>query len=173
MPEVVITRLGAQGDGVAETAEGPVHIAGTLPGERVEAEIAGTRGRLGRIVSASAERMLPACRHFGSCGGCKLQHMAPPAYLAFKRAAVARALAQRGIDMEPQPVIAIPPASRRRVTLSARRTRKSVVLGFHGLSSAEIVPVEHCPIAVPRIDEALEGLRALVAPLLTNRKSVV
>ena len=31
------------------------------------------------------ETFSPACRHFGVCGGCSLQHMAPDAYRDWKR----------------------------------------------------------------------------------------
>ena len=41
-----IARLGAQGDGIADTPAGPVFIGRCLPGERIVAEVRGDRGRL-------------------------------------------------------------------------------------------------------------------------------
>ncbi|MEM9765235.1 MAG: RNA methyltransferase, partial [Pseudomonadota bacterium] len=73
--EVVIEALGAQGDGVAEG--GALFVPGTLPGERVRvAPLPGgegpARATLLEVVAAAPERQTPACRHFGSCGGCAL-----------------------------------------------------------------------------------------------------
>src|SRR5262245_47573756 len=80
--EVEIARLGAQGDGIADTAAGPRYVPFALPGERVEA---GAEG-LPRLVSRpSADRTAPLCRHFGACGGCVAQHMGDRLYADWKR----------------------------------------------------------------------------------------
>ena len=68
-----IIRLGHQGDGIAE---GPVFAARTLPGEVVSGVQDGDRLEDVRIVTPSAFRVSPPCRHFKSCGGCQLQHAA-------------------------------------------------------------------------------------------------
>jgi 23S rRNA (uracil1939-C5)-methyltransferase len=72
--EYDIVRLGAQGDGVAETAEGSRFVPFALPGERVR--LSGTAAP--EVLVASAERAAPVCRHFGTCGGCAAQHMSAP-----------------------------------------------------------------------------------------------
>src|SRR5579859_3240066 len=95
--ELVIERLGAQGDGVAE---GPVYIAGVLPGERVRVGIDGERPELVEVVSPSPERADPPCPHFGDCGGCSLQHWAPAPYLIWKAAQIRHELARVGIETE-------------------------------------------------------------------------
>ena len=51
-----------------------------LPGETVEAVIEKEKkdyltASLKRIVESSADRIEPACRYFGSCGGCNYQHI--------------------------------------------------------------------------------------------------
>jgi len=85
-----IARLGAQGDGVADTATGPVFVPYVLPGERVQAEVRGERARLVAVLSPSPNRIAPVCRHFTHCGGCALQHVERGTYLAWKRDGVAR-----------------------------------------------------------------------------------
>lgn len=82
---LTIARLGAQGDGIADTPAGPVYVPFALPGERVEVAREGDRARLLSVEESSADRIEPACRHFGTCGGCSLQHLAPGPYLEWKR----------------------------------------------------------------------------------------
>ena len=61
--ELDIARLGAQGDGIAETNNGPRYVAFALPGERVR--LAGN-GMPEIISTASSDRAAPVCRHFGT-----------------------------------------------------------------------------------------------------------
>ncbi|MGB0087407.1 MAG: TRAM domain-containing protein, partial [Rhodomicrobiaceae bacterium] len=73
--ELAITRLGSQGDGIAETEAGPVYVPFALPGEVVIAQIDGDRGRIIESLQRAPDRTAAACRHFGICGGCALQHL--------------------------------------------------------------------------------------------------
>ena len=168
--ELTIDRLGAQGDGVADTASGPAFVPFTLPGERVEATEAGRRFRLDAVLTSSPQRQTPPCPHFGTCGGCDLQHADDALYTAFKRDVVVDALARVGLDTEIAPLVTCPPASRRRVALSAVGAGKSVHLGFNAAHSDQIVPIEVCPIALPAIQRALPALQRLTA-LLADRRT--
>ncbi|MGE0501574.1 MAG: class I SAM-dependent RNA methyltransferase [Rhizobiaceae bacterium] len=158
-----IDRLGAQGDGIAETPGGPVYVPFTLPGETVELDRSGGRTRPVSILEASTDRVPPPCRHFGDCGGCSLQHMEAAAYLAFKRERVVEALRSRGIDTPVEPTVACRPATRRRVVLSARRVESAMVLGFNRAMSHDVVDLLECRVAKPAIEAALPLLRDLVA----------
>ena len=82
-----ITRLGHQGDGIAD---GPVYAARTLPGEEVSGILDGTRLTDVRIETPSDWRVAAPCRHFKSCGGCQLQH-AEAKFLAHWKQDVVRA----------------------------------------------------------------------------------
>ena len=168
--ELTIDRLGAQGDGVADTATGTAFVPFTLPGERVEATEAGRRFRLDAVLAPSPQRQTPPCPHFGTCGGCDLQHADDALYTAFKRDVVVDALARAGLETEIAPLVACPPASRRRVALSAVGAGKSVHLGFNAAHSDQIVPIEVCPIALPAIQRALPALQRLAA-LLADRRT--
>lgn len=155
---VTISDLGHGGDGIAETDNGRIYVPYTLPGDIVEIEPGTTRGRLTRVVEASNQRTQPVCRHFGSCGGCALQHMERTAYLAWKRRIVVNSFAQRGIDAEVEPIVAIPANSRRRAVFSALRTASGVVFGFHRKGANDIIKVEECPVLVPAILDKLATL---------------
>ena len=89
---LTIETVGAQGDGRARENGVWVNVPFTLAGETVRVEGTGERLTLLEVLEASPDRAAPACRHFGTCGGCTLQHMAPAPYAAFKRDLIVRAL---------------------------------------------------------------------------------
>lgn len=162
MADVVeITGLGRAGDGIAESATDRLYVPLTLPGETVEVERHGNHGRATTIISASPDRVTPICSHFGSCGGCALQHMAQPAYLSWKRQVVADCFKQRGIPADVEPVVPIARHSRRRATFSAIRTARGMVLGFHQRATNRIVAIEECPVLAPAITDKLGWLADL------------
>jgi 23S rRNA (uracil1939-C5)-methyltransferase len=163
--ELAIRRLGASGDGVAD---GPVYVAGALPGERVRAKRTGKeRARLVDVIDASPARVEPPCAHFGSCGGCAVQHLASDAYAEWKTGLVRAALASRGLDGVPvEPLVRIAPATRRRAEFAARRTREGIELGFHEAGGEAIVDIAGCRILVPALAALLPPLRKFLAEAL-------
>ena len=162
---LTIKELGAQGDGIAHTPAGPVYVPFALPGETVIAGVERQRATLLSVERPSPLRVAPASRHFGSCGGCAIQHLAPEAYREWKREKVVRALASRGFDAEVEPLVPCPPASRRRVTFTAKVEKGRVLFGFNAAQSHRIVEIEECPIARPEIVAALPALRLLAGLL--------
>ena len=98
---LLIDSLGSHGDGIARTERGQVFVPFTLPGEVVNAAVERDRGTLMAVVEPSPHRVEPPCRHFGTCGGCSLQHMEAQAYRAFKAERVAAALKRAGMLDEP------------------------------------------------------------------------
>jgi 23S rRNA (uracil1939-C5)-methyltransferase len=166
-PRFAIDRLGAQGDGIANTETGPVFVPFTLPGEVVTAAREKDRATLIAVLEPSPLRFAPPCRHFGECGGCALQHLEPHSYNDWKRDKVVQALARAGIEARVGRTVPCAPASRRRVVLSARRTEAGMILGYKRAHSHTIIDIEECPIAVLEIVSALGRLRNL-AGLICN-----
>lgn len=167
-----IARLGAQADGIADTPAGPVYIPYALPGEQVQADVRGERGRLVAVVQPSPERVAPVCRHYTHCGGCALQHLERTAYLAWKRDLVTAAFAARGIDAPVAHVVSVGLGARRRATFSARRTGRGIVLGFYEAKGTDIVDLHECPVTASAIVKALPALRRLAEPVATRRLPV-
>jgi 23S rRNA (uracil1939-C5)-methyltransferase len=161
--EFDIVRLGAQGDGIAETAAGPRYVPFALPGERVRLSVRD----LPEIVSGvTAGRAAPVCRHFGICGGCVAQHMSNRLYADWKRAIVVDALRQHGLDPPVAPLQRIAPGSRRRAVLTARKDRHGAVrLGYHRRKSGEQIEIVECPILVPALTASLPACRAIAAAM--------
>ena len=165
-----IEKLGAQGDGVATTPKGQVFVPFALPGETVTVEIKGQRASLLEVNEPSPLRVAPKSVHFGRCGGCSIQHLAPEAYADWKREKVVRALAMAGVEAEVDALVVSPPASRRRVTLSAQRIGGRVQLGFNAAYSHDIVEIQECAVAAPQIVAALPELRQLATLLASGPK---
>ena len=169
-PTFRIERLGGQGDGIARSEAGPVFIRYALPGETVTAARSGDRAELIAVVDAAPQRVPPACRHFGACGGCALQHLDLAAYNDWKRAKVVEALKARGVEAPVSALVACAPQTRRRVTLAARRTASGVLLGYREAMSHRIVDIAECPIARPEIVARLDDLRGLAAIVAAGAK---
>src|SRR5579859_2594132 len=165
--ELQIDKLGSEGVGVARLDGKPVLVPGALPGERIRARVAGDQAAITRLIEASPDRTAPACRHFGTCGGCALQHLAWEPYLDFKRDLVVEALRRHGLgDVPVAAVAASPPGSRRRATLEAKRAGGTVLLGFHGRASHQIVDLGECPVLLPELARLMAPLRTLLKLLL-------
>ena len=170
MQTIRIERLGAQGDGVAEAG---VFAPFTLPGETVRGEAAAGRIARPEILEASPHRTAPPCPHFGTCGGCALQHASDAFLAGWKRDQIASALAARGLgDVEIRETIVSPPRSRRRATFAARRTKKTVLAGFHGRGDSEIIPIDACHLVAPALLSALPAVED-AARLGASRKKAI
>ena len=154
--ELRITRVGAQGDGVADDNGAAIFVPFALTGERVAVDVSGERARLLEVLEPSEARVKPVCRHFGVCGGCSVQHMAPDSYRAWKRESVVAAFRTRGLDVEVAPLIA-PGGKRRRAVFTVERTESGLVVGFHEAASHALVSIEECPVLDPKIVAALSG----------------
>lgn len=153
MTDYVIQKLGHHGDGIAP---GPYFAPMTLPGERITAQADGQRLTDIRIVEPSSDRVSPPCRHFKSCGGCRVQHASDALVADWKIGIVAEALRAQGLEAEIAGIEVSPPRSRRRAGLSARRTKKGALAGFHGRASGTIVEIPDCQLLDPALMPALK-----------------
>lgn len=160
--KLTVERLGHLGDGVALGPDGPVFIAGALPGEEVEGTLLGGTLVDTRIVTPSAERVKPPCPHARSCGGCLMQHARDDIVAAWKTGIVQGALAGQGLLAPVRPIMTSPPQSRRRATLAGRRTKGGSLIGFHARGSDVVIPVPNCRLLSPELMACLPGLEAVV-----------
>ena len=156
-----VLQLGARGDGLAEIDGRRIFVPFGLPGDRVLAELEGDRARILDVLTASALRVSPACPNFQTCGGCSLQHLATPDYLAFKRSLVVRALASAGLHPEVEAPRGAGPGTRRRAAFAAARQDGAVRFGFHGRKSWRIEAITGCAVITPGLAAFLPVLEAL------------
>jgi 23S rRNA (uracil1939-C5)-methyltransferase len=145
-------RIAAKGDGVTPSGR---HVKGAVPGDSVDGE--------GRI-TAGPHHADPPCPHFGTCGGCQLQHADEKALRDFVTGRVDNAAL--GQDLKPRellPTHLSPPHSRRRATLHAMRTARGAVIGFREAGSHRIVDLKGCDVLAPELAAHIADLRSLIA----------
>jgi 23S rRNA (uracil1939-C5)-methyltransferase len=174
--ELEIDGLAQGGEGVGRSAERPVFVPFTAPGDRVVADVpAGpgpAHGVLVEVVSPGAARVVAPCRHFGpgglhsECGGCEWLHVRYEAQLAAKARAFAETLRRIGrLDPEAcglRPILASPEPLRYRARAKFHLDRASGKLAFFRRRSHAPVPLEECHLLAPELD----ALRAAVGPAL-------
>lgn len=167
---LIISRLGQRGDGIADTPDGPVFIAGALPDETVAvmrhaSRKDADRAELVEVLTSSAQRATPFCPLVGRCGGCATQHMGAALYATWKRGLVVDALARTGLTPIIHPMIDGHGAGRRRVTFHARREQSGWILGFMAARSHDIIEVETCPVLESALSSAPQVARKLAERL--------
>ena len=170
-----IDRIGADGDGIAiQPDHTTLYLPFTLPGETVS--VAGLRKRGegwtgdAEILAPSPDRITPPCPHFGTCGGCSLQHWRIDAYLSWKRDALQSALRRAGYaDAPVAPAIVTPPSARRRIDLAIRRGA-GITLGLHAARSDAVLDITTCAVLHPTLLALLAPLRNLLRGLGALRR---
>ena len=153
------------GDGLARIPEGKtVFVPGTLPGELVEATITADKrsfatGALGAVLEPSAERVVPGCDYVPRCGGCQYQHASPAFQLQMKLDILKETLTRAHLPV-PNEIgsLAGPPwGYRNRIRLHV----KGDALGYRQRNSHNILPVTHCPIAAPLLEQAIAAVERI------------
>ncbi len=160
--KISIERLGHLGDGIAMGEAGPIYAPGFLPGEVVEGDLVKDTLTGGKIVTPSPDRVKPPCAHARSCGGCLMQHAADGFVATWKEGIVRGALAGQGLEAPFRPMATSPTRSRRRATLTGRKTKGGVLMGFHARGSDVLVPIPNCQLLHPDLVAAFPGLEAMV-----------
>lgn len=146
---------------MGRTADGAL-FERCLPGEEIDDE--------GRIVTPSPDRVAAPCSHFKSCGGCSMQHANDDFVADWKAGIIRQALAAHGLDAPLRRTHTSPANSRRRAKLSARRTKKGALVGFHARASDVILEVPNCQVLHPAILALIPALEELTTQL-ASRKS--
>lgn len=170
--------MGAQGDAVATFHDQRVFVPFALPGEAVRAVLQRRSGgdlQAGEIeiLAPSPDRVAPACRHFGRCGGCKLQHWSAAAYRSWKLDLVRQALRQHGLDLPARhEAVFLPAGTRRRAEFAARKQAGRVALGFQEARGRRIVDQEECPLLSPALARLVAPLRQALEAVLSEGQAV-
>jgi 23S rRNA (uracil1939-C5)-methyltransferase len=171
MPVLHIERLGQRGEGIARTPDGPVYVPYALAGETVQADVSGERGRLVEVLVPSPARIEAFCPHYGICGGCAVQALAPTAYADWKRGLLIDALRHAALDPPVAPLIDAHGVGRRRATFHARYAALGKArVGFMQARAHEIIDLDACPVLAPSLQAAPAVAHELAAALAAARK---
>jgi len=129
------------------------------PGDEAEVEITEVADRFARgvvteVITPSPDRVAAPCPHFGSCGGCQLQHMSYQAQLRHKtqimRDAIGRIGGLSGVEIGETWGMDDPWRYRNRVEYHADLDESaSVRLGFTRLHSHDIFSLQECALQHP------------------------
>jgi 23S rRNA (uracil1939-C5)-methyltransferase len=121
-------------------------------------------------VAPSPDRATPPCRHFGTCGGCTLQHWKAEPYATWKSGLLTAALRRAGFSPATVPVVVTPPHARRRIDLAVRRHGSAIQLGLHEARGGTVVDLLECVVLHPALATLLAPLRELLRGLSTLRR---
>ncbi len=173
---VEILDLSHDGRGVARREDGKaVFVAGALPGEVVMAEqTARSRSfdeaRTLEVLQASPDRVQPRCPHFGTCGGCVLQHLDETKQIVAKQRVLLENLERIG-KVRPEQVLEPLTAEswgyRRKGRFSVRRVNKKdrTLVGFREQDPRFVADLSVCYTTIPEIGLKVQALAALVDSL--------
>jgi len=174
--EINLDAIAHGGEAIGRHAGKAIFVPYAIPGERVRIEIVEERDRWARarlldVLEPSPDRIEPPCPYFGpaadACGGCQWQHIAYPRQAELKQEIVADQLRRLGRIANPPvaDIVALAdPAADDDETAPAFLAygyRNNVQfaltpegrLGFRRAASHDVVPVEHCLLLEPRLDD--------------------
>ena len=173
--EIEILDLGHDGRGVGRREGGKtVFVSGALPGERVLAKQTRRTRDFDQAVTvevlqASPHRVQPRCPHFGTCGGCVLQHLDPARQIQAKQHTLLEQFREAGVEPEAvlPPLVDSAWGYRRKGRLSVRRVEKKgrTLVGFRELDPRFVAELGECHTVIPQVGQKLAALAGLVDSL--------
>ena len=174
--EALIESIDHEGIGVAHVDGKVIFIDGGVTGERVAFTRRRSRGNfdLGsvtQVLKASAQRVEPRCRYFGTCGGCAMQHVEASGQVAAKQRVLEDNLARLG-KVKPDKIL--PPVMgpswgyRNRARLSVHYVAKKggVLVGFHERRSSFVADTMSCEVLPPHVSAMIPALREMFTSMV-------
>ena len=176
--QIEILNLTHDGRGVGRRAEGQaspgkaVFVSGALPGEIVMAQQTGRQrsfdeAKTVQVLQPASDRVAPRCLHFGTCGGCALQHMDEAQQIHAKQRVLLENLERIG-HVTPRTVLpALTDAAwgyRRKGRFSVRRVEKKdkTLVGFREQDPRFVADLSECHTVIPQIGARIPALSALI-----------
>jgi 23S rRNA (uracil1939-C5)-methyltransferase len=178
---VSIIDIAEEGKGVGKANDFVLFVDKAVPGDIADIKVYRKKknfgeGRITELKKASEYRTEAFCEHFGTCGGCKWQHMSYEAQLQFKQKSVESALSRlAGLDVSSMlPIIPSPAdkyyrnkleftfSNKRWLNDGENRTDEVMdmdALGFHIPGRFDkILDVHHCYLQADPSNELRNGI---------------
>ena len=168
IPDLTISGIAAKGKGIVRHNNKVIFVENAIPGDVADVQIRRNKkdyaeGFIVNLKTPSPDRTEAFCEHFGSCGGCKWQHLSYAKQTAYKQQIVQDAFQRIGkLDFPPlQHILQADPTeyyrNKMEFTFSNRRWLSKAELdsdtvlehrnavGFHVPRLFDkIVDVQHC-----------------------------
>ncbi|MFT6656304.1 MAG: 23S rRNA (uracil1939-C5)-methyltransferase, partial [Marinomonas primoryensis] len=164
MQTFTVDGLTHEAKGVARLQGKVTFIGGALPGETVAAQITKSGRRfdeavLNSIIEPSAYRVEPSCQHFNVCGGCSFQHLADEKQLSSKADWLQGQLRNLITTQELELLSDNFTHYRRRARIAIDRKKGTLLLGFRGKASSDIVSIDHCVVLTGNLQKIFSSLK--------------
>lgn len=176
----IIESLDQEGRGVAHLDGKAIFIDGALPGEKVTYKITREKpsfafANVVDILKPSNLRVTPQCKHYGVCGGCKLQHLDFSGQVAAKQRLLENDLVHIG-KVTPQNML--PPmygptwGYRHKARLSVKYVTKKerVLVGFNEKGTRYVADMNSCEVLVPAVSALIAPLQEMIVQLTLRDK---
>jgi 23S rRNA (uracil1939-C5)-methyltransferase len=177
---VIVESLDQEGRGVAHVDGKTVFIDGALPNEKVTYQITRSKAsyafaNVAEVIKQSNLRVNPQCKHFGVCGGCKLQHLDFVGQVASKQRLLENDIKHIG---KAKPESILPPlfgptwGYRHKARLSVKYVAKKerVLVGFNEKGTRFVADMNSCEVLTPEVSVLIKPLQELIAQLSLREK---
>jgi 23S rRNA (uracil1939-C5)-methyltransferase len=176
----IIESLDQEGRGVTHVEGKTIFVDGALPAEKVKYqsqrikpsyEVANTL----EVIKQSNLRVTPKCKHYGVCGGCKLQHLEASAQVATKQRLLENDFKHIG---KVKPLTMLPPlygptwGYRHKARLSVKYVDKKerVLVGFNEKATRYVADMDSCEVLVPAVSALIAPLQSMIVQLSIRDK---
>ncbi|MBD3286781.1 23S rRNA (uracil(1939)-C(5))-methyltransferase RlmD [candidate division WOR-3 bacterium] len=169
--KVNIEKVVAGGDGLTHLPDGRVlFVPFSLPAEELEVNITREKkdyavGEIKSVLTPSPDRICPICAHFGSCGGCQLQHVSYEGEIKIKKTILKETISrQTGINIQLEAVYPSPKewGYRGKSEHPAAPSPGGPKIGYFRRRTHEVVDIKECPVLAPEMLSDLSKIRDIV-----------
>ena len=168
---VDVLAMDFEGRGVGRVNGKTIFVEGALPSEKVRCRITKSKkqfdeAQMSAVLIRSAERVIPKCGYFDTCGGCVLQFADAGAQVAYKQRIFEEQLQRIG---RVQPQVILPPiyglawGYRQRARLAVAVDRQGQLrLGFRARKSHDVVDIDCCDILPDVVSRSLSAVKQVL-----------
>lgn len=168
---ITIDSLAYGGYGVGRINSKVVFINYSVPGDILKIEIFAERkhyafGRIAEIIAPSPDRIVPACRHFGICGGCDYLNLPYEKEIYWKTEIFKTGFIKiLGNDIDIKRVNLIPDFENKNCLNYRQKIGLKIYpphIGFYKKSTHRVIDVEYCRLAKESVNALLKNARNLL-----------
>jgi 23S rRNA (uracil1939-C5)-methyltransferase len=172
---ISITGFSHEGRGIAYIGGKTTFVENALPGETVLIHYVKKHrqydeAKAVEILDRSPDRVTPLCVHYGTCGGCSLQHLSTDAQLRHKEKVLLEQLAHIA-GIQPKTLLpSLRAASwgyRRRARLGVKYVAKkqAVLVGFREKNGRYLAQLRGCETLDAKVAQLISPLQRLIGSL--------